>query len=413
MALLLANILLAKRTLEPQKIFKQPKENITENDGPTSPRLKKIRDDLLLHVNQSANPCEDFFAYVCGNWVSDLQKSQLQPGEGYNWNYVRDVHNVLINEVGIGATSNVEDAMIVTYKGCVAFMKQDGSSLIAALKIIDVDVQDWLHLPDFATVIVQFVIRAFLAGVPIFLKVRLTEGSLYLTPGDTFDFLYEIYTKTVLNATLNELSLNKGSLLHDLENADFTLGVVKGVKSNISGGGSGFPGMPNDWNKTLVEQLRSKTRQQVERVEVSYEDLKGVFQMLTSLRKESMTVVRVYTLVSLLVPLLSHDYDRKSLLKKGPDKVHFHCVHVTGELFTDFFPHWVARKLQDRRAAEEAERLALNLMELAVDRKRQGKGHQRQSTLFSFWKLHIFGKSKTGRIDEVYAAFDARGAAFD
>ncbi|CAN8022320.1 unnamed protein product, partial [Ixodes persulcatus] len=397
--LLLANILFAKRTLEPQKTFKQPKKNITGNDGPMSPMLKKIRDDLLLHVNQSANPCEDFFSYVCGNGVSNLQKLQLEPGEGYDWKYVRDVHNVLINEVRIGATTNVEEAMVVTYKGCVAFMKQNGTSLSAALKIIDVDVQGWLRLPDFATVIVQFVIRAFLAGVPIFLKVRLTEGLLYLKPGDTFYFLYDMHAKSVLTGTLNELSLNKGSLLRKLENADFTLGVVKGVKNHISGGGSGFPGMPDDWNKTLVGQLRSKTRQPVERVEVSYEDLEGVFQILTFLRKESETVVRVYTLLSLLVPLLLHDYDRKTLFGKEPDKVHFHCVHVIGELFTDFFPHWVARKFQDPRAAEEAERLALNLMELAVDRKRQEEGHQRQSTLSSLWKLHIFGKSKTGWIN--------------
>ncbi|EEC16328.1 hypothetical protein IscW_ISCW013204 [Ixodes scapularis] len=134
--------------------------------------------------------------------------------------------------------------------------------------------------------------------------------------------------------------------------------------------------------------------------------------MLTFLQKESMTVVRVYTLASLLMPLLLHDYDRKSLFKKGPDDVHLHCVHTIAELFTDFFPHWVARKLQDPRAAEEAERLALNLMALAVDRKHQGMGYQAQSTLSSLWKLHIFGKSKTGRIDGVYDALDAPRTAF-
>ncbi|CAN7940202.1 unnamed protein product [Ixodes hexagonus] len=395
MLVLLSHILQAITT-QHSPPHKQPARNISGKDGSESEKLKKIKEDMMKQANQSVNPCEDFFEHVCGNWVSDLPKFHLQGMEGFTWNYVRNVHSGLVDAARVGATTNAEHAMVATYNGCVVFMEQGGPSLSAVLKITDVDTQEWLHLPNFSSVAVQFVIRAFLTGVPLFLKVRLVVGTLYLKPGESFTNLFDIDAKSVLKATLEELGLDKGRLLHDLENADLTLGVVKWVKGNFPGRGYEYAGLPEDWDQTLMKQLSGKTSQHVDRVKIDIEDLEGVFQILTAIRKESDIVVRVYTLVSLLAPFLAYDFDRRNLPKGEPDAVHFRCVRVIGELFSDVFPHWVASRLQDPRAAEEAERLALIIMDLAVNLGHHGnETRHQQSELASLRTLHIFGEYGT------------------
>ncbi|CAN7990173.1 unnamed protein product, partial [Ixodes hexagonus] len=355
-----------------------------------STKCKQTMTILLGAANQTVDPCKDFYAYACGRWKGH-NKDARDHDEDLFAGYLSRIHAKLEEGPIQASATRQERAMMSTYKGCLEFMRSKEFSLSKVTDMLQLDPKTWRNLGTADEVVLRFMIQSFVHGLDLMVRIELSDGVVTVATGQTLTALFGNGTAAAINSTLFELGESDASLISYITIAEQTLNAMTTATTNLPPGESQFTRLSKQWNQTLLRELRKTTAEPIASAIIKTDGAGNFLLMLNALYKESLAVIRLYTLLCLVGPFVKFKYDREHVSKESVQSVRFYCLQAVGQSFPEVLPLWITKNLQRADAARESERMALVITDIATSNS---------STLWRFpllyddvasLRFHIFG----------------------
>ncbi|CAN7993539.1 unnamed protein product, partial [Ixodes pacificus] len=356
----------------------------------SSKTCKQSKAFLLDSANKNADPCKDFYAYVCGRWTGKI-KDTLNHNEDLFADYILRIHAKLEEGPVEGLATRAERAMISAYKTCLVFMKREDFSLSKITGMLKLDPKTWMKLERLEDVVLQFMVLSFVHGLNLLVRFELSDGVITMLTGQTLTALFGMKTREVINSTLHDLGESDASLVRGTMIVEETLNAMAKRLKNGTSEESPVSKMPAKWKETLLGEFRKSTTETIVSSNIRMHKADTFFFMLNALYKEQLAVVQLYTLVSLVGHFVKLKYDRERLFKASAHDVQLYCLEAVGSAFPEVLPEWITKNLQHPNASIEAERMSLIIIDIATSKSSSAWRFQLQYDDIAPLQFHVFG----------------------
>ncbi|XP_037501217.1 uncharacterized protein LOC119375094 [Rhipicephalus sanguineus] len=362
-----------------------------EGDKNRSVTCRQTLERLSLTMKADADPCDDFYEHVCGNW-----KPRYPNRPSYLKEHMESfnvlVHQTLL-QLAISAPPHwamrlpaAAHQMAVFHYSCYAMATGRGprGHATGVARALGTDGRSWINVVSHEALIDLTLRTTRTTGLPSFLKYVRTNcapaerDTTYVYAGETL--LSTLRFQHKVSELLVEVlrAFNVDFKFHFSRLFDADRDVARIFESSVEGQSANAQGQSNFSSVHMLSTTRNFLGGNLGNATVTgLANLRGdpaAIAAIGRLRSEPLSTAGLYALSVLLAQVMKYSLLLRELYVPNPsDNVRW-CLQQTAEHFGELYTEWVARKFQKHQALATVRGLFADIRMLLMRDNRVNRG---------------------------------------
>ncbi|XP_075556762.1 uncharacterized protein LOC142588829 [Dermacentor variabilis] len=354
-----------------------------DDDRSRSALCRETLKRLSHSMKADADPCDDFYEHVCGNW-----KPRYPNRPSYLKEHLESF-NMLVHETLLSLATSAPPhwvvrlaaavhQMAVFHNSCYAMATghSRGGDAADVASALGEDVSSWVHVVSHEALLHLAVRTAQDTGLPSFLSVTKGRGTKYIDVGETLQSTLRFPHKVseFLVQTLTAFKVNFKFHFYRLFEVDKDMTrILESSEKKVrmtTRRESIRPSMRIPPTTDALRSLGNTTSQILD----NFRGDPAAIAAIGRLRSEPLSTAGLYALSVLLAQVIKYRLLLRELyVPNRSDNVRW-CLQLTAEHFGALYAEWVARKFQKHEAVATVRGLFADIRVLLMRDNRVNRG---------------------------------------